>query len=268
MGSRVKARLLEAGHDVRTWDRSAQPLEALGDVVANVDVVFTVLSDDDAVREVVLGSGLLGSLRDDAVYVDLSTTSPALVEELDSAAREAGVDFLDVEMSGSTPQLESGELALLIGGDAAILERVRSFLDSLSKSIHLMGPVGAGAKMKLAVNVALGVGMEAIAEALAFAEGVGLDRAKVIDTFKELAVVAPAHRGKLDHAADDDYPVEFALRLMAKDFRLVLDQGIELPATKASAEVADAALAEADDDVDFSVVIRQLEQRAAARPRR
>jgi 3-hydroxyisobutyrate dehydrogenase-like beta-hydroxyacid dehydrogenase len=122
------------------------------------------------------------------------------------------------------------------------------------------------------VNIALGVGMEALAEAIVFAESVGLDRAKVLETFGQLAVVAPAHRGKLEHAAQDDYPVEFALRLMAKDFGLVLAEaakhGVELPATEASAAGSVRALAVSNEDEDFAIVIRQLEQEAGVRPRR
>lgn len=272
MGSRVAQRLLDAGHEVRTWDRRDQSLRAVTEIAAEVDVVFTVLANDEAVREVVLGTGLLESLREGAVFVDLSTTSPELVEELAKAPRAAGADILDVEMSGSTPALDAGELVLLVGGDEDVLERVRPFLDPLSKSIHLMGPLGAGAKMKLAVNIVLGVGMEALAEAIVFAEGVGLDRATVLETFGHLAVVAPAHHGKLEHAAKNDYPVEFALRLMAKDFGLVLahaeEHGVELPATKASAEVSERALAVSNEDEDFAIVIRQLEQEAGVRPRR
>ncbi|HEX3805569.1 MAG TPA: NAD(P)-dependent oxidoreductase [Gaiellaceae bacterium] len=272
MGSRVAQRLLDAGHEVRTWDRRDQPLRAVTEIAADVDVVFTVLANDEAVREVVLGTGLLESLRDGAVFVDLSTTSPELVEDLAKAPRAGDADILDVEMSGSTPTLDAGELVLLVGGDEAVLERVRPFLDPLSKSIYLMGPLGAGAKMKLAVNIMLGVGMEALAEAIVFAEGAGLDRATVLETFGHLAVVAPAHHGKLEHAAKNDYPVEFALRLMAKDFGLVLahaeEHGIDLPATKASAEVSERALAVSNEDEDFAIVIRQLEQEAGVRPRR
>jgi 3-hydroxyisobutyrate dehydrogenase-like beta-hydroxyacid dehydrogenase len=106
-----------------------------------------------------------------------STTSVDLANE----AREAGVDVLDVEMSGSTPQVESGELVLLVGGDADVLERVRPLFEPIAKSILHMGGRGAGAKMKLGANILLGVGMQALAEAIALGEAVNLERDRLLD---------------------------------------------------------------------------------------
>jgi len=278
MGCRVAQRLLEAGHDVEGWDRKApivselarvQLAESPAALASRVDALFTVLADDEAVRSVVLDDAVLSSLREGALYADLSTTSPGLAEELAEAGREAGVDVLDVEMSGSTPQAEEGALVLLVGGDPPVLERMRPLLESISSSIVYMGGHGAGANMKLATNTLLGVGMQALAEAIAFGEAAGLDRGRLLDALAALAVVAPAHRPKLDNARRGEYPVAFALRLMDKDFRLVLaaaeERGVAMPATRASAEACAAALAGAREDVDFSVVIRDAERRLAGR---
>lgn len=247
MGSRIVERLEGGGH-------------AVVDDPAAAEVVFTVLPEDDDVRAVVLDGGLLGRLQDGAVFADLSTTSPGLVEELGHAAAEVGADILDVEMSGSTPQVERGELALLVGGDERVLERIRPVLETFAKTILHMGPLGSGARMKLVVNALLGVGMQALAEAIGLGEAIGLDREKLLDALAETAVVAPAHKGKLENVRDDDYEVAFALRLMHKDFRLVLDQasahGLSVPATQASAAATGAALEQADGDVDFSYVAR------------
>lgn len=275
MGSRVAQRLLAAGNDVVVWDRNreasgalvAQGAQAAGspvELAAQVDVVFTVLTNDDAVRNVVFESGLLAALPDGALFADLSTISIDLAVELADAAKEAGIAFLDVEMSGSTPQVESGTLVLFIGGDAATLERARPLLEPLSKSIWHMGDYGAGAKMKLVVNTLLGVGMEALAEAIVFGEAVGLDRDRMLDALDEVAAIAPAHKPKLQNARTGEYPATFPLRLMSKDFELILaaakDAGVELPATAASAKTSADALESADDDVDFSAVIKTLEQ--------
>jgi 3-hydroxyisobutyrate dehydrogenase-like beta-hydroxyacid dehydrogenase len=283
MGSRVAATLLDAGDDVVVWDRrreAARELESRGarlaetpqELVARVDLALSALADDEAVREVVLDGGLLTALRDGAVFADLSTTSVELAVELGAAGREAGVDVLDVELSGSTPQVEQGSLALLVGGDADVLERVRPTLEPLAQTILHMGGHGAGSKTKLAVNTLLGVGMQALAEAIALGESLGLDRAALLDGLGQLAVVAPAHRPKLENAKRDAYPVAFALRLMDKDFGLILDHaeehGLDLPATVASARVCAAELSAAREDVDFSAVIRQMERQigSPARP--
>jgi 3-hydroxyisobutyrate dehydrogenase-like beta-hydroxyacid dehydrogenase len=260
MGSRIAERLRQAGHEVRT----GEPAE----LAAQVDVLFTVLPDDSDVREVVLDTGLLAQLRDGAVFADLSTTSIELAEELGAAGREAGADVLDIKMSGSTPQVESGTLILLVGGDADVLERIRPVLEPLSQSIHLLGPNGAGAKMKLAVNLMLGVEMQAVAEAIAFAETVGLERGVVLETLEQMAVVAPAHKGKIDNARKGIYPVAFPLRLMSKDLSLIHETaakaGLELPATEAASRVFATELAQADKDEDFSAVIRLMERNAEA----
>lgn len=232
MGSRIVERLRQHGHDIVDDPGSAE-------------VVFTVLPDDEDVREVVLDGGLFGKLTSGAVFADLSTTSPGLVEELAAHARAAGVAILDIEMSGSTPQVETGELILLVGGEEETLDRIRPVLETFAETIVLMGPIGAGSKMKLVVNPLLGVGMEALAEAIGLGEALGLDRDTLLEALEQMAAVAPAHRGKLANVRHDEYPVAFALRLMHKDFGLVL----------AAAEALDAA----DGDVDFSFVARRYD---------
>src|SRR4051794_8380534 len=128
MGSRIAAKLLEAGYEVHVWDRNEGPrqeLAARGAAVAatptelatQVDAAFSVLANDEAVREVVIDSGVLAALPEGAAFADLSTTSVELALALAAAGREAGIDVLDVEMSGSTPQVEAGELVLFVGGD-------------------------------------------------------------------------------------------------------------------------------------------------------
>src|SRR4029077_6564091 len=115
------------------------------DVVRQVDVAFSVLADDEAVREVVFGEDLIAGLRRGGVFADLSTTSVDLAVELGDYGRQAGVDVLDVKVSGSAPLAESGELTMLVGGDEAVLDRIRPVLDPLSRGIIFMGPHGSGA---------------------------------------------------------------------------------------------------------------------------
>jgi 3-hydroxyisobutyrate dehydrogenase-like beta-hydroxyacid dehydrogenase len=280
MGSRIARRLIAGAHAVRVWDRSEEAVDELvadgaiatsspAELAAAVDVAFSVLANDEAVRDVIIGGGVLSSLRSGGVYADLSTTSVDLVMELAAAAREAGADLIDIEMSGSTPQVESGQLTLLVGGDAALIDRIRPVLDEIAATILHVGALGAGAKMKLVVNIMLGVGMEALAEAITFGEAVGLDRERLLDALEHTAVVAPAHKPKLANVRRNDYPVAFPLRLMHKDFGLVLgharDAGIDLPATRASAEVCGDELAASGDDVDFSAIVRRIESQLAAR---
>lgn len=281
MGGRLAVRLLDAGFEVYVWDRDPAPvarLTALGAqssesppaLAERVEAAFSVLENDAAVREVILESGLLGSLPAGAVFADLTTTSVELAAELVEVGAELGVGVLDIAMSGSTEQVESGELVLLVGGDEDLLEHIRPLLAPIAKRVLYMGGPGAAAKMKLVVNTMLGVEMQALAEAVAFGETVGLGRDCMLDALEEMAVVSAAHRPKLANARHDDYPVAFALRLMQKDFGLVLDRaaaaGLELPATSASAAVCAATLEAVRDDVDFSAVIREMQKLGAAHP--
>lgn len=277
MGGAIARRLVDADHDVVVWDRTPErATEVEGaravsdplDVVRQVDLTFSVLTNDEAVREVVFGEDLLASLRRGGVFADLSTTTVDLAVELGDSARQIGVDLLDIEISGSTPVAESGALTLFVGGDENVLERIRPVLDVFAKTILFMGPRGSGAKMKLAVNVLLGVGMQALAEGIALGESLGLDRDRLLGGLGQTAVVAPAHAPKLENVRRGEYPVAFALGLMHKDFGLILahaeDVGLDLPAAAASADVCAAVLEQVRDDVDFSAVARHMELEAAA----
>jgi 3-hydroxyisobutyrate dehydrogenase len=278
MGSRIAAKLLDAGHDVTVWDRKpASRAELVAHGAAEADtphelaqaanVLLVSLTDDDVVREVVLGDGgAISGLRPGSVYLECSTVSPETIEELAAAALKQGATVVDASISGSTPSLEQSTAVVLVGGDDDAVTRVHPLLEPWSKTVLHMGGTGAGSAMKLAVNVILGVGMQAIAEAIVLAEGQGLDRQRVIEALGHTAVISDAHRGKLANAKNDDYPVTFAARLMRKDFHLALERarerGIELPATDAAARAADSDQSREQGDQDFSVVVRGMEQAA------
>ena len=129
-----------------------------------------------------------------------------------------------------------------------------------------MGPSGAGTSMKLVVNTLLGVGMQAIAEAVALGEAIGLDRNRLLEVLSHTAVIAPAHLGKLANAQREDYTSQFGVGLMNKDFGLILQAAkaarLDMPVTLAAFEVNSAALTE-DANSDFSSVIRYMEKSAA-----
>jgi 3-hydroxyisobutyrate dehydrogenase-like beta-hydroxyacid dehydrogenase len=278
MGSRIAAKLLGAGYDVTVWDRKQESrgrLLAQGaaesdsprELARAVDVLLVSLTDDDVVRQVALGEGgAISGLRAGSVYLECSTVSPETIEELAAAVHERGATVVDASISGSTPSLEQSTAVVLVGGDDEAVARVQPLLEPWSRAALHMGGTGAGSAMKLAVNVILGVGMQAIAEAVVLGEAQGLERERVIDALGHTAVISDAHRGKLANARNDDYPVTFAARLMRKDFHLAIERarerGIELPATEAAARAADSDETREHGDEDFSVVVRGMEQAA------
>jgi 3-hydroxyisobutyrate dehydrogenase-like beta-hydroxyacid dehydrogenase len=275
LGSRIARRLIAAGFPMVVYDRNrekAKELAALGVEVAlnpgqlagNVDVVLSCLPNDDDVKAVYLGSGnVLERVRPGARIVELSTIAPETSRQLHDEARRFDVSVLDVAISGSTPAAEAGALTLFGGGEREVFEAVELIFAPIAKQWFYMGPSGSGVAMKLVVNTLLGLGMQAIAEAVALGSGLGLPRDLLLDTLAKTAVVAPAHAGKLATAKRNDYTPQFPVRLMFKDFVLILttamELGLSMPATEAAA-VVNSEEASSGDEEDFSAVIRRMEQ--------
>jgi 3-hydroxyisobutyrate dehydrogenase-like beta-hydroxyacid dehydrogenase len=176
---------------------------------------------------------------------------------------------LDAPVSGSTVQAEQGQLVIFVGGEADVYQQCRPLLAVLGSKTFYLGPSGSGATMKLCVNTLLGLGIQALAEAIALGTKAGLERARFLDALGETAVVSPSQKAKLANARTDTYPAAFAQRLMFKDFGLIVETALELsvpmPATAAAVQVAAAEHARelaAQRDEDFSVVIRAMERMA------
>jgi 3-hydroxyisobutyrate dehydrogenase-like beta-hydroxyacid dehydrogenase len=281
MGRPIAQRLLESGFKVAVYDRhrtKAEELIRYGATVAesvavlssSCDVVLSCLASDEAVLSVYGGAdGVFGNVRRGALVIDLSTVNPKTSQELSRLGAERGVHVLDVTMSGSTPVAEQGALTLFGGGDQECFAAAEPIFRVIARKYFYLGPSASGATMKLVVNSLLGIGMQAIAEAVALGEKAGLDRTRLLDVLAETAVVAPAHVGKLGRALKNDYSPQFPLRLMNKDFGLILNLaaavGAEMPATRAAFQVNAAQSAQGQEQ-DFSAVILQMEQQAHLGP--
>src|SRR5271170_3219905 len=277
MGHPIVQRLLESGFKVAAYDRELSKAEELirygGTVAESVaqlsstcDVLLSCLPSDEAVLDVYKGPhGAFANALRGALTIDMSTVNPETSLELSKLGSERGVDVLDVTISGSTPAAEQGALILFGGGDQGCFSAAESIFRVVARKYFYLGPSGSGATMKLVVNALLGIGMQAIAEAVAFGEKAGLDRNRLLSVLSETAVVAPAHVGKLERAIKRDYSPQFPLRLMNKDFGLILSLaaavGAEMPATRAAFEVNAAQSAQGREQ-DFSAVILEMEKQA------
>jgi 3-hydroxyisobutyrate dehydrogenase-like beta-hydroxyacid dehydrogenase len=277
MGRPIVQRLLASGFKVAAYDRDrnkAQELVQYGGTVSgsvaqlssSCDVVLSCLPNDQAVLDVYRGpDGVIANALRGALAIDMSTVNPATSLEISKLGSERGVEVLDVTISGSTPAAEQGALVLFGGGDEGCFFAAESIFRAIARKYFYLGPNGSGAVMKLVVNSLLGIGMQAIAEAVAFGEKSGLDRNRLLSVLSETAVVAPAHVGKLERAMKRDYSPQFPLRLMNKDFGLILSLaaavGAEMPATRAAFEVNAAQSAQGLEQ-DFSAVILEMEKRA------
>ncbi len=277
MGSRMARRIMAAGYVLAVYDVSAEkmrPFEREGsraartpkDAAGASDVVLCSVPDDSVLRGVVFGpDGAFAGHSRGSYFVNLSTVSPMVSRELAEKGRGRGVSMIDAAVSGSTPQAEQGSLVVFAGGDPAACEHVKPILDVLASNVFYMGPSGAGAAMKLVVNTLLGVGLQAIAEAVALGQKAGLPRERLLDVLGQTAVVAPGHRSKLANALREEYPVTFALRLMYKDFGLVLEEAAEravsMPATAVARQMCAARMAKGHEE-DYSAVIQLMENLA------
>src|SRR5271163_4516590 len=250
MGRPIAQRLLESGFKLGAYDRhrtKAEELiryggtvaESVAELSSSCDVVLSCLANDEAVLNIYKGAdGVFANANRGSLVIDLSTVNPGTSQELSRLGAERGVHVLDVTISGSTPVAEQGALTLFGGGDQGCFAAAESIFRAVARKYFYLGPSGSGATMKLVVNSLLGIGMQAIAEAVALGEKSGLDRNRLLDVLSQTAVVAPAHVGKLQRAMENDYSPQFPLRLMHKDFGLMLSHaaaaGADMPATRAA----------------------------------
>lgn len=277
MGSGMAQRLLNAGYPLVVYDRTRAKAEHIGQQGATVaetpqalagqcDVVMLCVTDDHAQEQVTQGEdGALSGARQGMLIIDLSTVSPGASRQLHQAAQARGVSMVDAAVSGSVPQVEQGSLTIFVGGEQEAYERARPLLESLGKGIFYMGASGMGTTMKLVVNTLLGVGMQALAEAIALGEKSGLEKALLLDTLEQTAVLTPGQKAKLANVEREEYPTQFALSLIHKDFRLILDEAYEagtpMPATAAAQQMYAAASAKGVD-ADFSAIVKFMEEQA------
>src|ERR1700686_4738053 len=277
MGRPIARRLLESGFKLTAYDRDlskTEPLiqyggnaaQSVSDVSSSCNVVLSCLPSDEAVLNTYRGpDGVFANTRRVSLVIDLSTVYPETSRELSRVGSEHGVDVLDVTISGSTPAAENGLLTLFGGGNKECFDGAESIFRVISHKYFYLGPSGSGATMKLVVNSLLGIGMQAIAEGVALGEKAGLDRNRLLDVLSQTAVIAPAHVGKLQRALKSDYSPQFPIRLMNKDFGLILDLaaavGARMPAAGAAFEI-NARQTDEGAEQDFSAVILQMEKSA------
>jgi 3-hydroxyisobutyrate dehydrogenase-like beta-hydroxyacid dehydrogenase len=270
MGAAMVGRLRHGGLEVTVFNRTRDKAEAVAEATgagvaasareaaANAQVVLSSLADDAAVGAAYTGGdGIVAGLAPGTVVCESSTIDPGTVRRLRSVVEDRGASLLDTPVSGSVSSVESGQLLVMAGGDAAVLERARPVLDHLAKQVVHVGGLGAGAVMKLAVNTIVHGLNLALSESLVLAEKAGVDRAIAYEVFASSAIAAPfVHYKRAAFEHPGEVPVAFALELVAKDLRLALDLAAEAGATMEQAatnrRVVEAAVAAGLGDHDLS----------------
>ena len=279
MGSAMAARLAGQGAQVIVFNRTLSRAEDLAgrigaraattaaNAAADADVLITMVADEDAVVGLYRHSGgILDGLSARTVAVDMSTVLPDTIRGLEKDVRNTGAGVLDAPVSGSVPLVEAGTLTIMVGGEPEDLARARPVLEAMSRRIFHLGPLGAGATMKLAVNDIVFALGGALAEALVLAEKAGIDRSVAYDVFADSAVASPFVGYKREAYVDPDRtPVGFSVDLARKDLRLILDLARRVRADMPQAEVNLAQLEETAEDVggdrDFAALAEHLRKR-------
>jgi 3-hydroxyisobutyrate dehydrogenase len=247
MGRSMAANVLKAGFPLTVWNRTrdrADALAAAGATVAGTpaelaaasDIIITCVSDTPDVQEVILGSqGVIHGVRPGSLVIDMSTISPAVTRDLAAALACHGVPMLDAPVSGGSEGAAKGTLSIMVGGDAAALERALPVLQTMGQRITHVGPSGAGQTVKL-VNQVLVVGnCLAMAEALMLAQAGGVDLAKALEAVSAGAAGSWMLSNRGPQILARDWRPGFTVALQQKDLRLVLEaadqSGVPLPGT-------------------------------------
>ncbi|HEU4912305.1 MAG TPA: NAD(P)-dependent oxidoreductase [Actinomycetes bacterium] len=272
MGSAMVDRLVSAGHDVRVYNRTRARAEAVAaahglpvaptprEAVADAEVVLVSLADDAAVREAYLGpDGIVAGLGVDTVVADTSTVDPETIRALGEDVARAGSTLLDTPVSGSVSVVEAGQILVMAGGDPASVEKARPALEAFSRRILVLGPLGSGATMKLAVNSLVHALNVALAEALVLAEKAGVERSAAYEVFASGATAAPFVLYKRQAYEDPgSAPVAFAIDLVAKDLDLASALaervGAQVPQLTVNRAVVQRALDAGLGQADLSAV--------------
>lgn len=243
MGFPMAGHLAAAGHQVTVFNRSPAKAEAwVGrhggasaatprEAAQGADLVMCCVGNDDDLRQVCLGpDGAFAGMAHGTVFVDHTTVSAKVTEELAQAAAEAGIGYVDAPVSGGQAGAENGQLSIMCGGTVADFDRAAPVIDAYAKICRRMGDVGAGQMTKMCNQIAIAGLVQALSESLAFAQKAGLDVADVVEVISQGAAGswqmvnrhATMHRGEFEHG--------FAVDWMRKDLAICLQAGDQLGA--------------------------------------
>ena len=275
MGAAMVPNLVKAGHRVSVWNRNAASARALkgvdvlsspGEAFQNAAVV-TMLSDDAAVRSVIIDSGALASARKGCVHVMTSTISLPMVEELQALHRRAGVAYVAAPVFGVPAMAEKAQLNIVAAGEAAAIKTVQPLLDALGQKTWHLGEEPKRANVaKIAGNMMITLAIEAMGEATALTESYGVSAADFLDIITNTLFASPSYKRYGGFIASNTYEPGFKLTLGLKDVNLALDaaeaKGTILPAAEIVRENMRSAIDQGLGAKDWSILAKVTRRRA------
>jgi len=276
MGYRMAGHLLKAGHDVALWSHTggkAQQLAKIGkgtacstprEVAERSDVIFYCVGDTKMARQITVGSGgLIETVRKDAIICDCSSIAPDASIELNSAFAAKGAHFLDSPVTGSTGGAEKATLTFMVGGDKAVFDRAKPFMEIMGKLFCYCGPAGQGLKAKVTQNLVGASIMQCFAEGLVLAAKAGIAPELMIEILENSAAKSGIASYKAPFVLNRDFVTNFSAKWMHKDVGFALDLAksldLPLPVTAVTHQMLQATIAKGWGDDDFCSCIRVLE---------
>ncbi|MCT7588497.1 NAD(P)-dependent oxidoreductase [Aliarcobacter butzleri] len=276
MGNPMAFNLIKAGFTLNIYNRTSskiQNLKSLGansfdnikELVKNSEIIFLMLSNGEAVREVLTSkNGILDSLSENKIIVDMSTISPLDSKEFYSLVKEKNCDYIDAPVSGSIGAAIAKQLIILVGGEEKAKEICKPYFEALGRATIDFGENSNGTSAKLSINMLLGVFTQAMAESITFSQKLGLDKEKVFEMISLSGMNTPLFQAKKESFSKNEFPSAFALELMSKDLGLLKQMidncNLNLPLSEISNETYLKAKEQGFGKEDMAAVIKTVKE--------
>ncbi len=276
MGRPLALHLAAAGHELHLWARRPASLAPFADVAATchpdpaavaarAEIVFTMVADAPDVEAVVLGAdGLAVGAHSGLIVVDMSTIAPAAAQKIAVRLAAKDIEFLDAPVSGGEAGAIAATLTIMVGGKPEVFERVKPLFGKMGKSATLIGPAGAGQVAKACNQILTGVGVMAVAEALAFATRSGVDAAKVREALLGGFAGSRILENHGSRMLERNFKPGFKAWMHQKDLRIVMEEahrlGLALPSAAATAQMFNAMVGSGLGEEDSVAMLKLLER--------
>jgi 2-hydroxy-3-oxopropionate reductase len=274
MGFPMAKNLLQKKLDLKVFSRTlekSKPLKkygaiitnSLSEVVKDVDIVITMLTDDDAVEKVLGDKKFLNSLKPSSIIIDMSSVKPKIAIQYGKLLKEKNLDFLDAPVSGGTIGAEEGNLAIMVGGDQKVYDNTFNVLKVMGNPT-LVGPIGSGQVSKLANQIIVGVTIGAVAEAITLCEKAGVDGNKFIKAlsggFADGKILQNHGKRMIDKNFSPKGKVSTHLKDMNNILECANDYNTDLPISKLIKEMFNSLVKNGNQDDDHSALYKEIER--------
>ena len=277
MGRPMAKNLINAGHKLVVYDKFAKfnDLVSLGaegtssskEVASRSEIIITMLPNSPHVKEAVLGAGgVIEGIKPGSILIDMSSIAPAVSQEIGNAIKARNCSFLDAPVSGGEPKAIDATLAIMVGGDKDVFEKVKPILDKMGSSVVLVGDIGAGNVTKLANQIIVALNIAAVSEAFVLATKAGVDPEAVFDAIKGGLAGSAIMNAKVPMILEGNFKPGFRVELHIKDLQNALDTAhnvaAPIPLTASAMEILQALRVDGLDANDHSSMIRYYEKLA------